>query len=117
MLSQCYEFAVKSYTAGLGAIHQLESAAFKGVHNHSGVVQYLGEYHFGGEGGISPKHSIILEYGEQDLDEYLAVTFPPVLNSEIISFWESLFKVADTLKRLHQLRFKREDGTFQNFKG
>ncbi|KUI70081.1 hypothetical protein VM1G_11686 [Cytospora mali] len=49
----------------------------------------------------------MLEYGELDLDEYLAEDNPPLSNEEIIAFWEGLFTVADTLKRIHHLRDDR----------
>lgn len=80
-------------------------------------MKYLGEYHFREAGDTSPNHNIILEYGQQDLDEYLADTYPPVLNTEIIAFWEDLFKVAATLKSLHQFEYKGEDGKIQYYKG
>lgn len=51
----------------------------------------------------------MLEFGKQDLDEYLAATYPPVLNEEIIAFWGSLFEIAKTLGRIHQLERVRGD--------
>jgi len=80
-------------------------------------VKYLGAYHFKDGRDGPPTHNIILEYGQQDLDEYLADTYPPVLNAEIIAFWEDLFKVADTLKQLHQFPYKGGDGRVQRYKG
>jgi hypothetical protein len=116
-LIQCYEFAVKSYATGWDDIYKLESEAFRAVRTHKGVVKYLGEYHFREGGAASPNHNILLEYGKQDLDEYLADTYPPVLNTEIIAFWEDLFKVAATLRRLHQFQHKSEDGRTKYYKG
>jgi len=116
-LMQCYEFAVKSYATGWDDIYKLESEAFRAVRSHEGVVKYLGEYHFRECGAASPTHNILLEYGQQDLDEYIADTYPPVLNNEIIAFWEDLFKVAATLKRLHQFQYKSEDGRTKHYKG
>lgn len=116
-LSQCYEFAVKSYFAGWEDAYHLEREAFKGVRSNKGVVQCLGEYQFKERESTSPNHNIILEYGQQDLDEYLADTFPPVLSIEIVAFWEGLFKVAKTLKDLHRLHFEREDGESEDFIG
>lgn len=81
------------------------------------MVKYLGQYHFREAGEEAPQHHIILEFGQQDLDEYLAETYPPVLNAEIIAFWEDLFEVVDTLRRLHQLKHKGEDGKVRPFKG
>lgn len=97
----------------------MESDAFKGFNGTNdprslGVVTYLGEYtrHDRGGDGVSAQgdtRHIMLEFGEQDLDEYLADTYPPVLNEEIIAFWESLFQIANTLARIHQLEHVRGD--------
>ncbi|KAI8170895.1 hypothetical protein K4K49_006423 [Colletotrichum sp. SAR 10_70] len=114
-----YEFAVKTYLKGFDDIYKLESDAFKGFNGTKdprslGVVTYLGEYtrHDRGDDGVSAQgvtRHIMLEFGEQDLDEYLAATYPPVLNEEIIAFWGSLFEIAKTLGRIHQLERVRGD--------
>lgn len=85
---------------------------------HKGVVKYIGEYRFRHPESedTSLTHNIILEYGERDLDEYLAETYPPVLNTEIIAFWDGLFKVAVTLEQLHDLKYER-GGRTQHYKG
>ncbi|KAH6989235.1 hypothetical protein BKA56DRAFT_250612 [Ilyonectria sp. MPI-CAGE-AT-0026] len=111
-----YELAVKSYMSEYADVYKMESNAFIGMQGQEGleVVKYLGAYHT--DGGRH-SHHIMLEYGEQDLDEYLADTSPPVLNKEIIDFWESLFKVAHTLERIHILNHRRVDGNMQLFNG
>ncbi|KAF5505974.1 hypothetical protein CGCS363_v004313 [Colletotrichum siamense] len=107
-----YDFAVKSYLNGFDDLYKLDSDAFKRFNGTKdprslGVVTYLGEYlrHDRTDNGFSQgiTRHIMLEFGEQDLDEYLADTYPPVLNEEIIAFWESLFEIAKTLARIHQL--------------
>ncbi|KAH7163468.1 kinase-like domain-containing protein [Dactylonectria estremocensis] len=111
-----YEFAIKSYIRGYEDVYRMESQAFNGMKSQTlpGVVRYLGQYHTD-EGEHS--HHILLELGELDLDEYLANTCPPVLNKEIIDFWESLFKVAQTLGQIHRLDHVGEDGNMQRFNG
>ncbi|KAI8273262.1 hypothetical protein K4K56_002154 [Colletotrichum sp. SAR 10_98] len=118
-IEKYYEFAVKTYLKGFDDIYKLESDAFKGFNGTKdprslGVVTYLGEYtrHDRGDDGVSAQgvtRHIMLEFGEQDLDEYLAATYPPVLNEEIIAFWGSLFEIAKTLGRIHQLERVRGD--------
>jgi hypothetical protein len=77
----------------------------------------MGEYHFKGAGDGSPNvanqanHNIMLEYCQQDLDEYLYEAYPPVLTTEIIAFWEDIFQLADTIQNLHHLEYKAGDGT------
>ncbi|KAK1657540.1 hypothetical protein BDP55DRAFT_734819 [Colletotrichum godetiae] len=60
---------------------------------------------------------IMLEFGEFDLDEYLAAKYPPVLNGEFIAFWKSIFQVAETLQRIHELKSEGADGNMQIFSG
>lgn len=101
-------------------IYDIESQAFQGVRNQPGVVQYLGEYmlqHPTIDYPDSPSRHIMLEYGEMDLDEYLAETYPPILNAEIREFWEELFSVARTLERIQNLEYENRDGTRQNYRG
>lgn len=101
-------------------IHKIESEAFKGMRDEPGVVKYLGEYHLvnslSGEQSPPTSH-IMLEYGELDLDEYLAETYPPILSEEIFTFWDGLFKVAGTLKRLHNLKHTGGDGLKHSYQG
>lgn len=115
---QCYEIAVKSYMEK--PTYEIESQAFQGIREQQGVVQYLGEFrlqrptiHFPN----SPSHHIMLEYGELDLDEYLAETYPPVLNEEIRGFWEEFFSVARTLQNIHHLKYGSRDGNRREYRG
>lgn len=82
-----------------------------------GVVTYLGEYHMNGSDQTQAKHHILLEYGERDLDEYLVETYAPVLNKEIIAFWEGIFEIADTLQQMHKLKVPGANGQSRIFRG
>ncbi|KAG6363611.1 hypothetical protein INS49_008712 [Diaporthe citri] len=116
----CYELAVKSYMQSMKPIYDIESQAFPGIRGVQGVVQYLGEYqiqHPTINCPDAPSHHIMLEYGELDLDEYLAETYPPVLNAEIRQFWEELFSVARTLERIQNLEYDNRDGKRQHYRG
>lgn len=97
-------------------IYEIESQAFQGIRGQQGVVQYLGEYRLQ-QFPKPPSHHIMLEYGEMDLDEYLAETYPPVLNEEIREFWEELFSVARTLKRIHHLQHDNRGGNREGYRG
>ncbi|TDZ20068.1 putative serine/threonine-protein kinase MPS1-like protein [Colletotrichum orbiculare MAFF 240422] len=110
----CYEFAVKSYFEHYDDVYRMESEAFRGFNGSRsskskplGVVKYLGEWTRHDSSGSDTYH-IMLEYGDLDLDEFLAGIYPPVLNQEIISFWESMFGVAKTLASIHQLQHEWE---------
>ncbi|TEA12181.1 putative serine/threonine-protein kinase MPS1-like protein [Colletotrichum sidae] len=110
----CYEFAVKSYFEHYDDVYRMESEAFRGFNGSRsskskplGVVKYLGEWTRHDSSGSDTYH-IMLKYGDLDLDEFLAGIYPPVLNQEIISFWESMFGVAKTLASIHQLQHEWE---------
>ena len=94
-------------------VYEWEEAAFSGLHHDdsNSIVRYLGCYSHdetvpSREGNITfTTYNLLLEYGQVDLDEYCAdlTNVPPVRVVEIIRFWESLFKVADAIKRVHKL--------------
>lgn len=69
-------------------------------------MKYLGEFRISGGDSTPTSNNIMLEYGEHDLDEYLADTYAPVLSQEIIEFWTALFKVAETLRQMHDLNYE-----------
>lgn len=62
-------------------------------------------------------HNILLEYGEDDLNEYFFVHSPPTLGREILDFWEKLFQIADALRRVHNLEKKMNNGNSIKFQG
>jgi hypothetical protein len=119
--SQCYQLALKSYPSGSFDIFEWERIAFVGLRGQKGMVQYLGDYSFDEDpnDSTSRTHNILLEYGELDLDEFFAAdhSYPPVLTLEIVDFWQSLFEVAEALKRFHNLEYTNEDGVTDHYHG
>ncbi|KAH8887377.1 hypothetical protein GQ53DRAFT_873136 [Thozetella sp. PMI_491] len=103
---QCYSLAVKTYHAGSEDSYELEIDAFSGIGDQQGIVKYLGQYHYDSPRG--PIHHIMLEYGERDLDEYLADTYPPVMFTEMDAFWTDIFSIAETIRNLHDLSHNGE---------
>lgn len=84
------------------------------------MVKYFGHYKiedYGNDNILRTTHNILLEFGDLDLDEYMAVRYPPVLNAEIITFWEDIFSVAATLDKLHNFKYERGDGATTRFNG
>ena len=69
------------------------------------VVQYLGSFSYDCETD-GKTYNLLLEYGEQDLDEYFADHAPPVACEEIYSFWEGLFKIANALLSVHSFSYE-----------
>jgi len=54
-------------------------------------------------------YNILLEYSLLDLDEVFGSQLPPVFPNEIEAFWKALFKVADAVDKLHNLKIKEEE--------
>ncbi len=79
-----------------------------GLHSNS-VVKFLGAYHFRNGDQKLPRDNIILEYGDRDLDEFLAENYPPIFTSDIVAYWEELFTIVDMLKHLHKLEYKGQN--------
>jgi hypothetical protein len=116
---QCLQFALKTYNEGHTDIYNTEVDNFQGVGTLKGVVDYFGSFGFMERDNTTMRHTknILLEYGELDLDEYLASLVPPVLNSEIIDFWASVFAVATTLKEFHNIEVPGAHGEKRPFGG
>ncbi|KAI0186993.1 hypothetical protein EV127DRAFT_410763 [Xylaria flabelliformis] len=123
---QCYRFALKSYSEDCEDIFNSEKNAFHGIQHEKDMIKCLGTVKCAQYRQLSddPKtseprisHNILLEYGENDLNEYFYVHSPPVLGREIIDFWENLFQIVDALQRVHNLEQKRKDGTTDWYTG
>ncbi|KAK4198238.1 kinase-like domain-containing protein [Triangularia verruculosa] len=115
---KCYQLAVKSYEEKDRGPFETEKKNFQGIRKIEGVVKYLGWFAYKGSCEDDfRRYNILLEYGEQDLEEYLADAYPPVLNSEIISFWKKIFRVAKTLENFHSFQYERPDGGTIPFDG
>ncbi|KAK0114162.1 hypothetical protein ONS95_013663 [Cadophora gregata] len=127
-----YEFALKSFEDGNKQLFLNEKEAFFALNKQSAMVQFLGAYGHeeaeipsqnnpttyanSCEGRVRPTHNIILEFGENDLEEYFAGTVPPYLQAELDAFWRGLFVVAEAVKSIHNLTIDT-DGRKEEFSG
>lgn len=68
------------------------------------MVKYLGDYSH--EVDRQATHNILLEYAENDLDEYFRRS-PPVLTDHIQMFWENLLRVVVAIQELHDFEVQR----------
>ncbi|OIW32546.1 hypothetical protein CONLIGDRAFT_274026 [Coniochaeta ligniaria NRRL 30616] len=121
-LKGCYEFAIKEYTKAFEADFEREYLAFRAIRGQEGMVQFLGQFvreRNNADGKRETTYNILLEYGEFDLEEFFGEPqqYPPVLQLEIVLFWESFFKVADAISRVHNLTIKTEDGQTKIYNG
>ncbi|KAI2466329.1 hypothetical protein F4781DRAFT_406060 [Annulohypoxylon bovei var. microspora] len=124
----CYVFALKTFTQESFEIFEWERDAYLAVQNKnrlkelSSMVKFLGEYEIDeriDDGSICHTWNILLEYGEEDLEEFFASprNYPPNLNPETIKFWNSLANVAEALDTMHNLEIERENGRHDYFSG
>ncbi|KAI0128203.1 hypothetical protein F4776DRAFT_199282 [Hypoxylon sp. NC0597] len=118
----CYTFALKSFTQGNSEIFEWEKDAYLALRDKPGMVRFLGEFEIDerdDDGTVVRTYNILLEYGEEDLEEFFASpeNHPPNLNQETIEFWRSLAYVAEALDKIHNLQVKREDGRCDSFSG
>ncbi|KAI1370250.1 hypothetical protein F4677DRAFT_457997 [Hypoxylon crocopeplum] len=117
----CYTFALKSFTQENYDIFDFERAAYLAMQNKPGIVRFLGEYEIDErqDGTVTSTYNILLEYGDEDLEEFFASSenYPPNLNEETIHFWMSLANVAEALDTMHDLEVKRENGHRDSFTG
>ncbi|KAI1101815.1 hypothetical protein F4804DRAFT_314785 [Jackrogersella minutella] len=119
----CYVFALKTFTQESFEIFEWEREAYLAVQKPglSGMVRFLGEYEIDEEidGKICHTWNILLEYGEEDLEEFFVSprNCPPNLNPETIQFWNSLANVAKALDAMHDLELERENGRHDSFSG
>ncbi|KAK0653691.1 kinase-like domain-containing protein [Cercophora samala] len=117
-LKKYYQLAVKSYKKDNWGPFDTERNNFQGIRNIVGIVKYLGCFEYNGSDHDDFRdYNILLEYGEQDLEEYLADAYPPVLNSELINFWKKIFRLANTLDSFHNCTYVQPDGTEKLFNG
>jgi hypothetical protein len=117
-----YEFAIKEYTQQYKADFERECQAFMAISGQKGMVQYLGQFihnRKNAQGTQETTYNILLEFGEFDLEEFFGEPqqYPPVLQLEIVQFWESFFKVADAISHVHNLTIRTEGGQTKNYNG
>ncbi|KAI0451728.1 hypothetical protein F5B21DRAFT_506921 [Xylaria acuta] len=122
----CYRFAFKSYNEDWKDIYEIEKNAFNGIGTEQDMIKCLGtvecvdDRETSHNPNINPQrrsYNILLEYGEDDLNEYFFVHSPPTLGREILDFWEKLFQIADALRRVHNLEKKMNNGNSIRFEG
>ncbi|KAI1209587.1 uncharacterized protein F4807DRAFT_97731 [Annulohypoxylon truncatum] len=120
----CYVFALKTFTQESLEIFEWERDAYLAVQAKRlpGMVRFLGEYEIDEQledGSVCHTWNILLEYGEEDLDEFFASrrNYPPNLNPETLQFWNSLANVAQALDSVHNLELERENGRHDYFSG
>ncbi|KAI1148032.1 kinase-like domain-containing protein [Nemania diffusa] len=118
----CYRFAFKSYSQQYQGFYEIEKNAFNGVMDEKNMIKCLGTVQCV-ENPQSPSstpprsYNILLEYGEDDLNEYFIVHSPPTLGSEILDFWGNLFQIAEALRKVHNLETKTNNGNLIRFEG
>jgi hypothetical protein len=131
---KCYQLAIKSFIGSYHQIFEWEREAYLTLDGVDAMVKYLGEYEIDewvekdivNENGVvqhvlgvERTFNILLEFGDHDLFEFFAdpLQHSPHLHDDIVDFWQSLFKVAEALKKLHHRKVKHAVGREEEFDG
>ncbi|KAK7920892.1 hypothetical protein PG985_008914 [Apiospora marii] len=117
---KCYSMALKTFTSENKEVFNRERQNYLAVEGLAGMVQYLGEYEIEesiGAQGVVCTSNLLLEYGDLDLEELFLSQNPPTSFETIVEFWEALYKVAEALEGIHNLKAHRELGPSMNFHG
>ncbi|TID14705.1 Protein kinase domain-containing protein isoform 1 [Venturia nashicola] len=120
----CYQFVLKEYPSENEDSYKWETQAFQLFLGQEGMVQYLGDFTYDDKTYDDKKEkkyirtfNLLLEYGEQDLDEFFFGERPPRGALATHKFWSALFEVAKALARVHNLRLRYDDGRDQHICG
>ncbi|OTB00362.1 hypothetical protein M426DRAFT_236804 [Hypoxylon sp. CI-4A] len=120
----CYMFAVKTFTEEYREVFEWEKNAYHMMRKKSkpGMIQFLGDYEIDeklDDGNIAHTWNIILEFGDDDLEEFFASSriYPPNLFPETIQFYNSLANIAEGLDLIHDLDLERENGLHDRYSG
>lgn len=117
-VNQCYQFALKEFLPEYEDLFRWEAREFQFCLGQEGMVRYLGNFTYDThEDPQSRTFNLLLEYGEQDLDEFFFRDRPPRLALEIHQFWSGLFEVAKALATVHTLRLIYDDDRDQHIRG
>jgi hypothetical protein len=108
---QCYNFALKTFgnePEDKGHFDD-EREAYRMIKNHKGMVNYLGDFTHGDShsdpDGDKTSHSILLEFGDYDLNQYF-YRYPPLLPKQIQKMWEDFLQICVAVRGLHN--FEKE---------
>ena len=112
---QRYSFALKTFKSRQQTLFDNERSAFRALSNVEGTVRCLSDYTHEAEDS-ERNYNILLEYGELDLDEYFFSRDPPILPSQIASFWRNMLDIASAIANIHQFS-KLRAGIMQAYSG
>lgn len=101
--------ALKTYTQAFEEDFIAEQEALESLSKNKrgrSIVRYLG--HFTQEtlvdGKIEKTYNLLMEFGDNDLDEYFATSQPPATTEDTIAFWRNLSRIAQALSLIHDFK-------------
>jgi len=113
---KCYQIAIKTFSHEMCHIALAEQEALLSLSagdyprslktfENKPLVRWLGFFLHDDITTRRKTYNLLLEYGDFDLEEFFRQSIPLATSEEIISFWKSLFKIADALQLIHQLSY------------
>ena len=93
--------ALKQFSAANKRLFDQETRVYSKLPNHSSITNFFGAFAHVDILTGERTFSLLLEYGEFDLEEYFRSAKPPQTFQEQQAFWKSLLGVADALQLIH----------------
>ncbi|KAF2668397.1 hypothetical protein BT63DRAFT_456036 [Microthyrium microscopicum] len=119
---KCYIMALKSYSNEFQTLFHHEKNILSRLSpperssktfRLDGIIRYFGSFSISEYTGHAweERHNLLLEYGAQDLDEYMADPgiSPPASMEEILRSYNSVFDIALVLKKMQNLQLPDSD--------
>lgn len=104
---QTYTLVIKQFAGDKAALFEQEKQIFNCIRSKKGIVQNFGWYQHCEQdavtGVVRKFYNLVLERGTQDLYSAFQRENPPMTQSEIQSFWSSLFDVAEALASIQRV--------------
>lgn len=99
-----FQLVLKAYETSMTDIGHNEASVYELLKGNHNFLSYVCNFNNAG------RLNILLEKGQEDLDEFFATQSPPVLQKEISNFWYALSDIVEGIENIHQTRIEVADG-------
>jgi hypothetical protein len=107
---QSQTFAVKTYRGLHRRFYERELEAYSRLQHHPNVAKCFGSFLLPDPSGMHT-YNLLLEYATGDMDEYFAVTPPPIDSRGKMLVWTQICGIADALRTIHSGFVTRGSGS------
>jgi hypothetical protein len=97
------QLVLKTYETNMTDIGRNEASVYQLFKGNENFLSYVCNFNNAG------RLNILLEKGQEDLDEFFATQSPPVLQKDISSFWYALSDIVEGIENIHETRIEIAD--------